>query len=223
VAHELRAPLGVLMTAATTPAADASGSLPLRSRPVVLRQIGYMARLVDDLLDVTRARTGQMHLQLEVCDLRSVVTGAVDITAPMFHSGHHALTVDVPDTPVRVHGDAGRLQQVVVNLLGNAVKFSPQGGHIDLVLSQSGVDAVIVVRDAGVGIAAERLPFVFDPFSRQANDRSSRHAGLGLGLALAHRIVRLHHGEVVASSEGIGSGSTFSVHVPLWSAPAATS
>jgi signal transduction histidine kinase len=121
-----------------------------------------------------------------------------------------------------VHGDVGRLEQVVVNLLSNAVKFSPQGGRIDLALSQSGVDGVIVVRDGGVGIATDRLPHVFDPFSRQANDRSSRHAGLGLGLARARQIVTLHHGDVTASSEGVGCGSKFSVHLPFWNAPLAT-
>jgi signal transduction histidine kinase len=224
LAHELRNPLQPLQTAVEVLEHDPDRPVPARIRHIVQRQVHHITRLVDDLLDVARYNAGKLELRREPVDLGEIVDEAVISSQPVIHARNHTVAISGTDRPVIVNGDAIRLVQVVVNLLSNAAKYTDPGGKISLAW---GVDdsneAFIRVTDNGRGIAADVLPKVFDMFV-QERVTSDGAGGLGLGLGLVKRLIELHGGRVLASSEGPGQGSTFELRLgivqPLEAPPA---
>ena len=183
----------------------------LWARDVIGRQVDQLTRLVDDLLDVSRISRGKIKLQITPVDLATVVTGAVETSRPLIDARLHRLLLQVPDHPVWVQGDLVRLTQVVANLLNNAAKYQDLGGTIALSVTSEAGEAVIRVRDRGIGIAPELLPTVFDMFAQVQRPLGTAQDGLGIGLSLARSLVEMHGGtiDVVSSAEG----SEFSVRL----------
>ncbi len=210
--HELRNPLAAVRNAVATASLDASHRD--QALAIARRQLEQLGWVVDDLLDVARITQGRITLRREPLVLQSVVERAVEATRPFAESRGHVLIVDVPREPVRVDGDAARLEQVLVNLLSNAVKYTDPRGDIALTLTREGNDAVIRVRDNGMGIAHEVLPRIFDLFTQAARSLDRAQGGLGIGLTVARRLVELHGGRIEAFSEGFGTGSEFVVRIP---------
>jgi CheY-like chemotaxis protein len=179
------------------------------------RNAKAQAQLVDELVDVSRIFTGKLAMDMSPIDLREVVEIVADASRPGAEDRSLEIAMDLPDQPVVVRGDSARLQQVVWNLVANAIKFTEPGGHVRIALRQRGGSAELAVDDDGAGIEASFLPHVFDRF-RQADSTTTRsHRGLGLGLAIVREIVERHGGEVSATSAGKGLGSRFVVQVPL--------
>src|SRR5687768_11695330 len=215
LAHELRNPLApiasglhILRTAGDNPEVAST------AREIMERQVAQMVRLVDDLLDVARITTGKVELRSEVFDLAAAVNDAVETSRPLLEKNGQPLSVSLPDTPVHANADRTRLAQVFANLLNNSAKFSDRGQPIAVSLAQEDQDAVIRVRDAGVGGAREALPGIFDMFGQADSHDSRKGGGLGIGLSLVKRIAEMHGGSVEARSEGIGRGSEFVVRIP---------
>jgi PAS domain S-box-containing protein len=211
--HELRNPLSPILTALQLMRLRGTEGSE-RERTVIERQVTHLTRLVDDLLDVSRIARGKVELKQEVVELAEVVAKAVEMTSPLLEQRTHTLDLQVPRTGLPVRGDATRLSQVTSNLLTNAAKYTPAGGHITVRGTEEDGQVVLRVRDTGMGIAADVLPHVFDLFvqERQALDRSQ--GGLGLGLTIVRNLVEHHGGSVSAHSEGPGSGSEFVVRLP---------
>ncbi|MFC0679504.1 PAS domain-containing protein [Lysobacter korlensis] len=219
LAHELRNPLAPISTAAQLLRMSAGNpERTLAASEIITRQVGHMTELVDDLLDVSRVSRGIVELDLQPVELKSVLAAAVEQVRPLVESRGHALGTWTVPMPLVVAGDRTRLVQVVANLLNNAAKYTPAGGRIDLRAEADDGRVRITVSDNGIGIEPSLLPSVFDLFTQGERTLDRSQGGLGIGLALVERIVRLHGGEVRAWSEGPGFGSTFTVVLPLASA-----
>jgi CheY-like chemotaxis protein len=177
--------------------------------------VQHLVRLVDALLDASRISRGKITLRLEPVDLASVVERAVEISRPLIYARNHQLELTLPEPAVQVKADSTRLAQVVSNLLNNAAKYTEVGGRIDLVVEQLGEEAVLRVRDTGVGIAADMLASIFDLFTQVKGSVSRSQGGLGIGLTLVRSLVEMHGGSVQAMSGGLGQGSEFIVRLPL--------
>ena len=182
---------------------------------VIDRQVEHMVRLVDDLLEVSRITQGKVRLVLSRLNLVDAVSEALESARVLFDRARHRLSFRKPDAPLWVEGDMIRLTQVFYNLLGNASKFTPAGGEIAVETSRQDGEVVVVVRDTGIGIAPEVLPFVFDMFRQDPGSHPESPRGLGIGLTVVKQFVQLHHGTVEASSEGEGRGAAFTVRLPL--------
>ena len=222
LAHELRNPLAPMRFALEIMRrADGNIEKITRARQVLDRQVTHMVRIVDDLLDVSRITQGKVELRKERLELAALVTAAVELCRPGITASRHVLTISLPDETVTLDGDAVRLTQVLVNLLNNAIKFTPPDGHIWLIAETSGeptehVNQVrIRIRDTGVGIPAHMLPKIFDMFMQGDVSLERTQAGLGVGLTLVRNLVALHGGTVDVHSEGKGSGSEFTVSLPI--------
>jgi signal transduction histidine kinase len=221
VAHEMRSPLAAIAIWATL---IRKGKLPPDKAALAVeaieRNAAMLSRFTEELLDVSRIVSGKLVLDVCAVDLAAVMESALDTVRVAADAKGIRLEKSI-DSSDRVAGDSTRLQQVVSNLLTNAIKFSDRGGVVILRVAAERSHAVISVRDAGEGIAPELLTHVFERF-RQVHDTSARvHGGLGLGLALVHDIVALHHGTVNAESAGPGQGATFSVTLPFLECPEA--
>ncbi len=215
LSHELRNPLAPILNAVQLLQLEKSDSgLQQEARAIIERQVGQLTRLIDDLLEVSRISTGRIHLHVERMDLRRVVERAVETARPAIGQRCHALTVVLPPAPVWLLADSTRLEQVVVNLLNNAAKYTPEGGQIWVGLQLESEEAVLLVRDTGEGIAPEVLPRIFDLFTQAARSLDRSQGGLGIGLALVKTLVGMHHGRVEASST-LGQGSEFTVRLPV--------
>ena len=215
--HELRNPLGAIASAVSLVALIERDSRTAQPLEIMGRQVRNLTRLVDDLLDVARLTSGRVDLKLEPVDLGRLVQDSVSmLQAPDRHSGHQ---YSVATVPAVVDGDPVRLGQIVMNLLDNAVKYTPPDGRIGVTVAMKEGTAVLRVRDTGVGIASDLLPRVFDLFTQADRSLERSRGGLGIGLSLVHRLVRLHGGHVSAHSEGPGHGSEFVVELPLRQAP----
>ena len=217
VAHELRNPLTPIRSAAELLGRiepDRDGALA-RLQGVIERQVVHISRLVDDLLDLSRANTGKLRLQSSVVDLQAIIEAAIDACRPAVQSRGQELLVVVPACPLHVDGDPVRLAQVLGNLLDNACKYTPDGGAIEVLAAIAGDLVVVSVSDSGIGIAPEALPHVFEPFAQEMRDQGAGGPGLGLGLAVVSELVEAHGGCVVAHSAGRDSGSRFVVTLPL--------
>ena len=210
--HELRNPLAPITTALHLMALRAPDAVG-RERAVIERQVAHLSRLVDDLLDVSRITRGKVELRRERTRLAAVVAKAIEITAPLLEQRRHQLTIEVPPD-LAVHGDPVRLAQVVANLLSNAARYTEAAGHVEVRARRDGDAIVLVVRDDGVGIAAEILPTVFDLFVQAPQSSARTDGGLGLGLAIVRGLVELHGGRVVARSDGPGRGTELEVRLP---------
>jgi signal transduction histidine kinase/CheY-like chemotaxis protein len=215
--HELRNPLAPIVTALELMRRDPS-ALP-RARAVAERQVRHLVRLVDDLLDVSRITRGKVQLRKERVSVREVVEKAMEATTPLFEGRRQRLEVSLPDRPILLEADVVRLAQVLINLLGNSSRYTPEGGHIFLEAEAKDGEVRLRVRDDGIGFAQEVAERLFEPFEQAAAARNFSSGGLGIGLALVTGLVKLHGGTVSAHSDGPGLGAQFVVRLP--EAPAA--
>ena len=216
LAHELRNPLAPMRNALHAlriagPDAPAAG----RMHAMMERQVNHMVRLVDDLLEVSRITRGKIELRMEQVDLAAVVRAAVETSRPLIDAGGHALHIGLPPEPVALRADPVRLAQVIGNLLNNAAKYTPRGGHIRLEVRPGGGEVELEVRDDGVGIPHDMLGKVFDLFTQVDHTRAAAQGGLGIGLTLVRHIVELHGGRIEATSPGPDRGSSFRVRLPI--------
>ena len=215
LAHELRNPLAPISNAVRALRLAGRDEEAVQSATGMLeRQVGQMARLVDDLLDMSRITRGRIELRKRRTELASVVHQSVEAVRAQYTSMSHELTVTLPPRTVYLDADPARLAQIVGNLLNNACKFTDAGGHVSLSVDEEGGEAVIRVRDTGIGIAAEHLPRVFDMFAQADTSLERSRDGLGIGLTLVKTLVEMHGGSVEARSAGIGRGSEFTVRLP---------
>ena len=213
IAHELRTPLtAILSWSAAMSDARLGPALASRALEAIRRNATLQARVIADLVDLSRLGRGRLALQLDAVDLRGVVAGAVEALTVTAASRGIKVVTDLSATCPPVNGDAARLQQVVGNLLGNAIKHSDCGTSVAVTLDAAGDAARIVVRDEGHGIARELLPHVFEPYRQ--GEGVAESSGLGLGLAIVRQLVELHGGRVEASSLGVGHGACFTVWLP---------
>jgi len=215
LSHELRSPLASIQYALhllSTEAGEASARQGAQAR--IERQVRRMTRLVDDLVEVSWINHGRLRLRRERIDLRLVVNNAIETLQPDIKERNHHLSVALPDSPVWLQADSWRLEQVFVNLLANASKYTDAGGELAVWMHTRDGEVVVRIRDSGIGIASDALPRIFDLFRQtdEADDRS--RSGLGIGLALVRNLVETHGGIVVATSAGAGKGSEFTVHLP---------
>ena len=208
--HELRNPLAPILTAVELMARNPAVA---RERDVIERNTRHLARIGDDLLDISRASHGHIQLRSEVVSLASVLERAVEIVSPLIARNRHRLQVSAVDD-VTVQGDPVRLAQVFSNLLTNAAKFTPAGGNIDVVTERSPGRVRITVRDNGCGIARDQMARIFQPFVQADRERDALQGGLGLGLAIVSNLVQLHSGTISVHSEGRGHGAAFTVELP---------
>lgn len=228
LAHELRNPLAPIRNALhLMRLRDAGDRGVAQARDVIERQVAQMARLLEDLLEVSRVTRGEFQLRCEAVDLRDIVRNAVETSHPLIDGSRHSFCVELPEEPVDAEVDAARMEQVVVNLLNNAARYTDPGGRITVSLvvvrrDPAGVsasararEAVIRVRDTGIGIDVETLPHIFDLFVQAERPLDRSQGGLGIGLSIVHRVVELHGGSVEARSAGRGQGSEFVVRLPL--------
>lgn len=214
LAHELRNPLAPIRNGLEIlRMADRDRAVVRRTHGMMCRQVDHMSRLVDDLLDVSRITRGKVELRREVVDLNAVLARAAEAARPLIDARRHRLVVTQPGRPVMVSADPTRLAQVVGNLLTNAAKYSDEGGRIELILEEDG-EAIVRVRDTGLGIPADMLPRVFDMFTQVGRTLDRADGGLGIGLTLVKSLVELHGGSVAAASAGLGKGSEFTVRLP---------
>jgi PAS domain S-box-containing protein len=216
LSHELRNPLAPLVNALQlirmTGTQDAALHYPIK---LIERQVEFIRRLVDDLLDMSRISAGKMQLEFEPIDLREVIAGAVETTRSQLMQRRHQLVQHVLQVPVRVKADAGRLEQVFVNLLSNAAKYTPEGGRIELRVSMEQAEALVHLVDNGVGISTDMQPHIFDLFTQVPAHLQRADGGLGIGLSLVKNLVELHGGSVQVRSDGPGKGAEFTVRLPL--------
>jgi signal transduction histidine kinase/ActR/RegA family two-component response regulator len=222
LAHELRNPLAPIRFALETLKIDTPPATAACARDVIERQVGQLVRLVDDLLDVSRITADKIQLRREPLELARVMATAVESITPLAAAADHTLHVQLPSTPVYINVDGTRLVQVLTNVLNNAVKFTPRGGHIWFTADQQSSEAVLRIRDTGVGIGPAVLPQVFDMFhqAEPVLDRST--GGLGIGLTLARRLVEMHEGQIDVRSAGTGQGTEVEIRLPITAVPAAT-
>jgi PAS domain S-box-containing protein len=215
LAHELRNPLAPISYALhLLDERTLSESARQHTRRIVERQVGRLARLIDDLLDVSRIRTGKVDLRRDPTELGALIRHTVEIARPVFEERGHELSVCLPDEPVWLEADAIRLEQVLSNLLNNAIKFTEDGGTISIAAERQAHEIVLRVKDTGVGITPDLLPRIFDLFTQGDRSLDRSRDGLGIGLTLSRRLVELHGGTIEAHSEGLGKGSEFVVRLP---------
>jgi len=215
LAHELRNPLAPIRNALAIlkHAQDDPEELG-RTREMMERQLAHMVRLIDDLLDVSRISRGKLELRRGPVELAAVLRQAIETCRPMLEQAGHELTVTLPPEPVFLNADAFRLSQVFGNLLSNACKFMAPGGRIWLTAERQGSDAVVVVKDTGIGIPPDKIESIFEMFSQVDKTLERSQAGLGIGLTLSQRLVELHGGSIEARSAGLGQGSELVVRLP---------
>ena len=214
LSHELRNPLAPISNALLLLRLQKNEDpIQQQARGVIERQVAQLKHLIDDLLEVSRISTGRVHLRQERVALGGIVERAVESAQALIAQHRHELTVSLPPQPIWLHADAARLEQVVVNILTNAAKYTDDGGRIAMSLRQEGDAAVLRVRDTGVGISAELLPHIFDLFTQGERSLDRSQGGLGIGLCLVQRLVELHGGTVSAKSV-LGQGSEFVVRLP---------
>src|SRR6185295_14472120 len=215
---ELRSPLSPILNALNVQRqVKTDDPILQQAGDIIERQVGRMVRLVDDLLDISRITKGKLRLNKERVELRMIVNRAAESARPLLDARKHRFSVLLPTEPIWVDADPARLEQVVVNLLNNAAKYTEPGGLIRLSVSSANGEAVIKVRDNGLGMPPAMLPRVFDLFTQVDATLSRSHGGLGVGLALVRTLVEMHEGRVTAYSAGLNQGSEFTVILPALS------
>ena len=216
LSHELRSPLSPIVNAISIlRQMKTNDPIIEQAGDIIDRQVSVMVRLVDDLLDISRITKGKLRLTKEAVELRVVVNHAAETVRPLMDARKHEFSVALPVKPIWVEADPARMEQVVVNLLNNAAKYTETGGLIRLTVDQAGDEAVIRVRDNGVGIASELLPHIFELFTQVDGSLGRSYGGLGIGLALARNLVEMHEGRLQAASAGPGKGCEFTIKLPL--------
>jgi signal transduction histidine kinase len=222
VAHELRNPLAPLkMAAGMLATANADAGRMAKLQGVIEDQVGHMARLVEDLLDGSRISTGKLRLQLGQVDLADILRASLDTCTGRAVEKSQQVRARLPDSGALISGDKVRLTQVFNNLLDNALKYTPAGGHIDVTLEIGARDAIVSIADDGAGIAANALLHIFDLFVQELRGLGPQNSGLGIGLAVVRELVDAHGGTVTAASAGRGQGTQFTVTLPLMDASTA--
>lgn len=216
LAHELRNPLAPVRNAVQVLHLKGSHSAEVTwATEIIDRQIRSMARLIDDLMDLSRISRNKLELRKERVELAAILNGAVETSRPLIEQHSHTLDVTLPAEPIVLDGDLTRLTQVFLNLLNNAAKYTEPGGRISLTAKRQGSDVLVSVKDSGIGIASEDLPRLFVMFSQVEDSLARSQGGLGIGLALVKRLVEMHGGFIDAHSEGLGKGSEFEIRLPL--------
>jgi signal transduction histidine kinase len=218
LSHELNTPLTSIIAAAglleeELQTGDESHRKLIQT---IIRNSNSLESRLGELLDIVKTGSGKLQLQLEPVDIKSLILGTCMQISPLLHNKGQKLTTDIPDYVPIIQGDGQRLEQVLLNLMNNATKFTPDGGNISVKVSRQDMGLVIAVKDDGIGIAKEEQDRLFKPYSRLHADRQ-RHSGLGLGLALSKQVIELHGGRIWVDSDS-GKGSTFSFFLPLRSA-----
>jgi signal transduction histidine kinase/CheY-like chemotaxis protein len=215
LSHELRNPLAPITNAVhVMQTNDTDVKRHDWAREVIGRQVKQLSRLVDDLLDVSRITQNKIELKIEAVDVAAVVAVAVETVRPLIDAQEHALSVLLPEQPMRIRGDFARLAQVLANLLNNAAKYTDRKGRIALTAEQEGAEVVFRVRDSGIGIPASALPTIFELFTQVEQTLDRSQGGLGIGLTLVERLVKMQGGSVSAFSAGKNLGSEFTVRLP---------
>jgi signal transduction histidine kinase len=221
LSHELRTPLTAILGYARLLLAgrldEMAGQQAIQS---IHRNAQLQSQLISDLLDISRIVTGKLHLELRRVDLNEVIETVLDSARLAAEAKSHTLQFISNQADAAVNGDPDRLQQIIGNLVSNAIKFTPDGGVIEVSLRSDGGSAQITVSDNGAGVSPEFLPHVFDKFRQAENPDPGQNRGLGLGLAIVRHLVEMHEGAVYAESQGVGKGATFTIRLPLQSAAA---
>jgi PAS domain S-box-containing protein len=220
LSHELRSPLSPVLNAlnilrqmkTNDPIIEQAGN-------IIDRQVGVMVRLVDDLLDIARITKGKLRLSKEQVELRVVVNRAAETVRPFMDARRHEFSVSLPTNPVWVEADPARMEQVVVNLLNNAAKYTETGGLVRMTVCREAEEAAIRVWDNGIGIAPDLLPQIFELFTQVDGSLGRSYGGLGIGLALARNLVEMHEGRLQAFSAGLGKGCEFTIKLPILEEP----
>jgi signal transduction histidine kinase len=216
LAHELRNPLAPIRNGLhLLRRIRASNGDPAHVHEMMERQVNHMVRMVDDLMEVSRITRGQVELRKNRVDLASVVHSAIETSKPLIDSSRHLLEISLADEPLKLEADAVRLTQVFANLLNNASRYTDEGGRIWLSARREGSDALVSIRDNGIGIPSDMLTKVFDLFTQVDRNNSRSQGGLGIGLTLVRSIVDMHGGSIEVKSDGAGRGSEFLVRLPL--------
>ena len=220
ISHELRNPLAAITNAVQIlDLQKDEHPIQEKARTIIRRQAGNLVVLVNDLLEVSRILTGRIQLHQEDLDARGIAQQAVETARPLIDQSKHKLTLSLPAEPVWLHADALRFEEVIVNLVNNAAKYTPEGGHIWLSIQQEGDEMVLRVRDSGLGIAPDSLPHIFELFTQAPRSLDRSQGGLGIGLAVVRKLVEMHGGTVEAQSVGLGKGSEFTVRLPVLRSP----
>ncbi len=218
LAHELRNPLAPIMNSVIL--LDHIGSpdpLAVEARATIHRQMLHLVRLVDDLLDLSRITQGKIHLEYQRIDLRTCVRHALEVIETARREKKQTLRVDLPDEPLEIEADDARVTQIVGNLLTNACRYTPTGGEVSVTVRREEADAVVRVRDTGIGIPPDKLQDIFELFGQLQRPLEHTGGGLGIGLNLVRKLVDLHHGSITATSQGADKGSEFTLRLPAWS------
>ena len=221
LAHELRNPLAPLRTALDVLQLSDDPGTASRLHAIMARQVDQLTRLVEDLMEVSRITRGKIELRMAAIDLGDAVRAAIETSRPLLDERGQTLVVDLPPMPLPVRGDAMRLAQVVVNLLNNAGRYGRDGGTVWLRAWRDDAHVLLAVRDDGIGIAADKLQAIFQPFTQIDRETREAQGGLGIGLSLVRSLVQRHGGDVVARSAGEGHGSEFLVRLPADTTPTA--
>ncbi|MDB5776365.1 MAG: hybrid sensor histidine kinase/response regulator [Herbaspirillum sp.] len=212
--HELRNPINAITTATSLlRMSNVKSTVAERAKEVIHRQSAHLAHIVDDLLDLSRVISGKILLSCKTLDLATEVANCMETFHSTARAAHHRLTLN--SAHVAVNADPTRLEQIITNLLDNALKYTPAGGDIDISVGEENGCGILEIRDSGIGISAELLPNIFDVFVQGERSLDRSNGGLGIGLALVQRLARLHGGEVSVTSAGIGKGSLFKLYLPL--------
>ena len=221
LAHELRNPLAPIRYAlAGNKKADRTSEQRKRAEEIIERQVTHMSRLLDDLLDISRITRGTLELKKSPTELTMAIGTAIETARPVLDAKHHTLSLDLPKAAVRLEADPVRLAQAFSNLLINAAKYTDPGGHIHLRAADEGHEVVVTIQDNGIGISADMMPRLFTLFSQAQTALGRAEGGLGIGLSLVRGVVTLHGGSVEARSDGPGTGSEFTVRLPIGAPPA---
>jgi PAS domain S-box-containing protein len=215
LAHELRNPLAPIRTGLQILKGNPNSEAASKAREMMERQLSHLVLLIDDLLDVSRITRGVLEMRHEKVLLQDAFNSAIESSCPVIDAAGHHLSVSIPEEPLVISGDPTRLSQILNNLLVNAARYTPPGGHIALSATRAGDEVVIQVKDDALGIPADMLEAVFDMFGQVNRSLSRAQGGLGIGLALVRNLVGLHGGTVHAESPGVGKGSTFVIRLPL--------
>jgi signal transduction histidine kinase/ActR/RegA family two-component response regulator len=219
LAHELRNPMAPIRYASTLIKAKVTDVALKKASDMIERQAGQMARLLDDLLDVSRIARNAISLKLGRLDLRQSIQEAIELARPAIDAQAHRVTVSLPLQQVWVRADAERMLQIIGNLLSNAIKYTEAGGAITIGVTSDAEEATLQISDTGVGFPPEMAPQIFDLFCQVKHTMKMAKGGLGIGLAVVQQLVKLHGGNIVAHSAGLGRGASFSVRLPLTSPP----
>jgi PAS domain S-box-containing protein len=221
LAHELRNPIAPMLYSLSLVKRTPAAPQQARAHEVIERQAKHLARLIDDLLDISRINRGLIELKREVVDIGPLVQQAVEAATPALLSAGHRFTLDLPATAAFIDADPARIVQVITNLLNNAAKYTPDGGDIRLTACVDGVRVIVELVDNGFGIPAEDHALIFGMFTQLPHTGKKAHGGLGIGLSLVKSLVEMHGGSVVVRSEGVDRGSTFRIELPLVAPPSA--